>query len=46
MLKENKSNKYGVIKIAEDVKGVIGFNYKNISKIIIKNKKRNKKKFF
>jgi len=30
---ENKSNKYGVIKIAEDVKGVIGFNYKNISKI-------------
>lgn len=30
---ENKSNKYGVIKIAEDVKGIIGFNYKNISKI-------------
>lgn len=30
---ENKSNKYGVIKIAEDVKGVIAFNYKNLSKI-------------
>ena len=33
VIAENKSNKYGVIKVEDDVKSVIPFNYKNISKL-------------